>query len=229
MKGIQQNKDDHIRRMVKIEADLRDQNRSLKLLKTKYETVQKVGTIQQYDEHPKEQNNITDIQIQQNFIKYESLLEKLKINHYSDVKNIYEQMELLKQPLSDILQDFIKEKELMARQMDRYERLYRDMVANNEVQIENQKTKILANYLNTTNHSMVVSPQPRLKTKDPSMTRMPRFIKTRNQRIESIGVTTDANSILRKTSKQMKKFKDLQMQSEDKRQLSNLLDLMNKK
>ena len=51
------------------------------------------------------------------------------------------QMELLKQPLGNVLQDFIKEKDMMAREMERFGKMCRELTSNNEAEQEKLKIK----------------------------------------------------------------------------------------
>ena len=50
-------------------------------------------------------------------------------------------MELLKQPLGNVLQDFVKEKEMMTRQMERFGKMCRDISQTTETEQEKQKLK----------------------------------------------------------------------------------------
>lgn len=120
----------------------------------------------------------------------------------------------------------------MTRQMDRYEKLYRELLASKDTETDTVKNnKILSSYLNTMNNSVLLSPHNKLNTTQINNIKAPRFFKTRNSRPQSLGMTTvedtKAQSSRKPQTRQMKHFKELQNQTEDRRQLSNLLDLMN--
>lgn len=67
-KSIKDTKDDHLKRMIKIESELREQQHTIKLLKNKLSDVSKVPIEPQPETH-KERGSLTDIIITQNFIK----------------------------------------------------------------------------------------------------------------------------------------------------------------
>ena len=116
-----------------METEVKDNTQSLKLVKSKLDTFQKVGTLEQ-DEAKNNKMSQLESDLSHQITTIETKIEQNRIDHLNDINQIYETIDLLKNPLSDVLQDFVKEKELMTRQMDRYDRLYRDLVSLNITQ-----------------------------------------------------------------------------------------------
>ena len=92
-------------------------------------------------ESPDRERTLTDAQIHQGFIKCENEIEKQRFEVKGDINRITQELEFLKQPLDNIIQDLLKEKEMMERQMDRYDRLYREMQVEKDNDTERYKSE----------------------------------------------------------------------------------------
>ncbi|CAI2383427.1 unnamed protein product [Moneuplotes crassus] len=124
----------YMKRMDEIEADFKSFGRAIQSFKSKISKISTAATIpippttsEPIGSNVQKERTLTDTQIHQGFIKCENEIDKVVGSFEKKTRQLREEIEKLKDPLENVFQDLVKEKECMGRQMDRYHKKYREI------------------------------------------------------------------------------------------------------